>query len=205
MRDESHREDVAETADTETADAAGPGETIDAVDDGGAAASGHEITEPAGDRDPEEELGDLRDRHLRLAAEFDNYRRRTRRELLERGEASRAGLARKLLEIVDDLQRVADTPCDPELHEAMHEGVGLIARKLLKSLSDEGVEPLSPLGERFDPNYHEAVLLATTDDPELDEVVSQVLLTGYRLGDRLLRAAQVIVYRHEEEDGEQGA
>lgn len=148
--------------------------------------------------DPAEELEILRDRHLRLAAEFDNFRRRTRRELLQAGEASKAELAGHLLEIIDDLTRVAETPCDPEQHQAMHDGVGLIARKLRKTLADAGMEPVNPLGERFDPNFHEAVILTPTDDPGQDELVSQVLLVGYRLGDRLLRPAQVAVYRHEE-------
>jgi len=147
--------------------------------------------------DPAEELEILRDRHLRLAAEFDNYRRRTRRELMQTGEASKAELAAHLLEIIDDLTRVAETPCDPEQHQAMHDGVGLIARKLTKTLADAGMEPVNPLGERFDPNVHEAVILTPTDDPEQDELVSQVLLIGYRLGDRLLRPAQVAVYRHD--------
>jgi len=148
---------------------------------------------------PEEELEQLRDRHLRLAAEFDNYRRRTRREILEAGEAARADLARRLLEIVDDLLRVSDMPCDPEAHEALHQGVGLIARKLLKALGDVGMEIIDPAGERFDPNYHEALVVTATDDPEADETVSQVLLTGYRIGDRLLRPAQVAVFRYEPE------
>ncbi|MDX1392860.1 MAG: nucleotide exchange factor GrpE [Gemmatimonadota bacterium] len=155
---------------------------------------------PEEDLDAEEELELLRDRHLRLAAEFDNYRRRTRQELLASGEGARADLARRLLEIIDDLNRVAEAPCDPEQHQAMHDGVGLIARKLVKTLGDAGMEPVDPLGERFDPNFHEALILTPTDDPELDETVSQVLLTGYRLGDRLLRPAQVAVYRHEDEE-----
>jgi len=147
--------------------------------------------------DPELELEILRDRHLRLAAEFDNYRRRTRRELLHAGEASKAELASHLLEIIDDLTRVAEAPCDPEQHQAMHDGVGLIARKLTKTLADAGMEVVNPLGERFDPNFQEAVILTPTDEPEKDETVSQVLRVGYRLGDRLLRPAQVAVYRHE--------
>ena len=153
---------------------------------------------PDDDVEPEEELEILRDRHLRLAAEFDNYRRRTRKEMLEAGEAARADLARRLLEIVDDLTRVAEAPCDPEQHQAMHDGVGLIARKLVKTLGDVGMEAVNPIGEKFDPNFHEALVLTPTDDPEQDELVSQVMLTGYRLADRLLRAAQVAVYRHEE-------
>lgn len=158
-----------------------------------------EVTVKEEELEPEEELERLRDRHLRLAAEFDNYRRRTRREILEAGEAARADLARRLLEIVDDLQRVSDMPCDPEAHEALHQGVGLIGRKLLKALGDVGMETIDPAGERFDPNYHEALIVTATEDPEVDEIVSQVLLTGYRMGDRLLRPAQVAVFRHDPE------
>jgi molecular chaperone GrpE len=118
--------------------------------------------------------------------------------MLEAGEAARADLSRRLLEIIDDLTRVAEAPCDPEQHQAMHDGVGLIARKLLKTLGEVGMEPVNPEGERFDPNFHEALTLTPTDDPDLDEHVSHVMLIGYRLADRLLRAAQVAVYRYEE-------
>ncbi len=171
-------------------DEANPGDTPGHID---------EVAPPAEETlDPEAEFEALKDRHLRLAAEFENYRRRTRREMLEAGEAARAELARGLLEIIDDLTRVAEAPCDPEQHQAMHDGVGLIARKLVKTLSDAGMESVNPLGERFDPNYHEAIILTPTDDPDQDELVSQVLLTGYRVGDRLLRPAQVAVFRHDE-------
>lgn len=195
-------EDPDMRKDAETAFADGEEMEIDAGDgvEGGAAETpGHvdEVAVREDELEPEEELERLRDRHLRLAAEFDNYRRRTRREILEAGEAARADLARRLLEIIDDLQRVAEMPCDPEAHEALHQGVGLIGRKLLKALGDAGMEIIDPAGERFDPNYHEALIVTPTVDPEADETVSQVLLTGYRMGDRLLRPAQVAVFRHE--------
>lgn len=187
--------------DGDEAEARGTGTDSDNSNDDESDTPGHvdEIGAPPDeDVEPEEELEILRDRHLRLAAEFDNYRRRTRKEMLEAGEAARADLSRRLLETIDDLTRVAEAPCDPEQHQAMHDGVGLIARKLLKTLGDVGMEPVNPQGERFDPNFHEAIILTPTDDPDLDEHVSQVMLTGYRLADRLLRAAQVAVYRYEE-------
>ncbi|WP_419856833.1 nucleotide exchange factor GrpE [Candidatus Palauibacter irciniicola] len=155
--------------------------------------------ESAEDAGPEGELAALRDRHLRLAAEFDNFRRRTRRELGDEGERARADLAGKLLELMDDLQRVADTPLEGTTTEALHEGIGLVARKFAKILSDTGVEPVNPVDERFDPNLHDALMMTPTDDPEQDEFVSHVVLIGYRLGDRLLRPARVTVYRHEAE------
>lgn len=197
------KDEVTGLDDLEVEDVAAEGdEQAEAVTDDGAGETPGHVDEvappPEADLDPEAELEALKDRHLRLAAEFDNYRRRTRREMLEVGEASRADMARRLLEIIDDLTRVAEAPCDPEQHQAMHDGVGLIARKLVKTLSDAGMASVIPLGERFDPNFHEAIILTPTEDPEQDELVSQVLLTGYRLGDRLLRAAQVAVYRHDE-------
>ncbi|MCY3699831.1 MAG: nucleotide exchange factor GrpE [Gemmatimonadetes bacterium] len=158
-----------------------------------------EIRPPESGEDPGPagELAALQDRHLRLAAEFDNFRRRTRRELGDAGERARADLAGKLLELMDDLQRVADTPLEGTTTEALHEGIGLVARKFAKLLSDTGVEPVNPVNERFDPNLHDALMMTPTHDPEQDELVSHVVLIGYRLGDRLLRPARVTVYRHE--------
>ena len=167
-------------------------ETPGHVDEVGPPESGEDLG-------PAEELAALQDRHLRLAAEFDNFRRRTRGELGDAGERARAELAGKLLETMDDLQRVADTPLEGTTTEALHEGIGLVARKFAKVLSDNGVEPVNPVGERFDPNLHDALMMTPTNDPEQDELVSHVVLIGYRLGDRLLRPARVTVYRHEAE------
>ena len=163
-------------------------------------APGHidEVAAPAAEAEAAEKLAALHDRHLRLAAEFDNYRRRTRLELGEAGAGARAALAGTLLEVVDDLQRVAETPLDATTTEALHEGIGLVARKFAKVLADAGVEQVNPLGERFDPNFHDALMMTPTEDPEEDELVSHVVLVGYRLGDRLLRPARVTVFRHEE-------
>lgn len=157
------------------------------------------VAAPEEELDTEAELEQLRDRHLRLAAEFDNFRRRTRRELTEAGEIARADLAGRLLEVMDDLQRVADQPCDETTSEALHQGTEMVARKLTKTLTDAGMEQVNPVGERFDPNLHEALMMQPTDDPEQDEIVASVVLVGYQLGERLLRPARVTVYRHEEE------
>ena len=197
-------EDVRDASDAAAADAAADGDdtgtpeewleepdTPGHVDEVGAPPS-------EGEGDPEAELAALHDRHLRLAAEFDNFRRRTRRELGEAGEGARADLARRLLEVMDDLQRVAETPLDGTTTEALHEGIGLVARKFTKVLADVGVEQVNPLEERFDPNLHDALMMTPTDDPEQDELVSHVVLVGYRLGERLLRPARVTVFRHDE-------
>ncbi len=146
------------------------------------------------------ELEELRDRHLRLAAEFENYRRRTREELRQGRSAAHADLASRLLEVLDDLSRVAETPCEATTTEALHEGVGLVERKMMKVLTDAGMEAIQPEGETFDPNLHEALLMTPTDEPEKDDRVAQVFLTGYKFGDRLLRPARVAVFQFAEEE-----
>jgi molecular chaperone GrpE len=140
-----------------------------------------------------QELEDLKERHLRLAAEFENYRKRTRRELAEAGERGQASLVGKLLDALDDLGRVADIPIDSTTVEALHEGVALVERKLLKALNDAGLAVVEADGEPFDPNLHDALLSVPTSDPDEDDTVSQVVTTGYVFRDRLLRPAKVVV------------
>ena len=139
------------------------------------------------------ELEELRDRHLRLVAEFENYRKRTRREMLESADRAEGDLTGRLLEALDDLGRFADLEPEQTTAEALHEGVALVERKLLKVLHDAGLQVIDAQGARFDPNVHDALLSIPTEDPEEDDIVAQVILTGYLFGDRLLRPAQVVV------------
>lgn len=168
-------------------DAAGRPDSSAEIENSEATAISGEIREQL------EELEELKERHLRLAAEFENYRKRTRRELAEAGERGQAALVGRLLEALDDLGRVADTPVDSTTVEALHEGVALVERKLLKALGDAGLVAVEADGEPFDPNLHEALLSIPTSDPEEDDTVSQVVLTGYVFRDRLLRPAKVVV------------
>lgn len=152
------------------------------------------------------ELEELRDRHLRLAAEFENYRKRTRQELLKTRELGQAELAGRLLDALDDLARIAEAPADGTTVEALHQGVELVERKLLKELADAGLEPIDAAGKRFDPNEHEALSSVPTADPEQDEVVAEVFVPGYRFRDRLLRPARVVVKTYQSEaDGSSDA
>lgn len=194
------QESAEEPADPEGRDA---GEEPAAGDDSDAGSDADAISEEI--LEELQELEELRDRHLRLAAEFDNYRRRTRRELLQMREIAQADLAAQLLEVLDDLRRVAETPHETTTVEALDKGIELVERKLTKVLSDAGMEAIDPAGEPFDPNVHEALLRTPTDDPDEDELVDQVLLTGYRFGDRLLRPARVSVLKYDEDARDEGA
>lgn len=150
-----------------------------------------------------EELEALNDRHLRLAAEFDNYRRRTRREQSELSALIQAEFARRLLPTLDDLARVAATPSESTSVEALEKGMDLILRNLLKELGDAGLERIEALGSPFDPERHQAIMTAHTEEPELDGTVSRVLVDGYLFQGRLVRPAQVEVLSWEPAGGEE--
>lgn len=140
-----------------------------------------------------EELENLNDRYLRLAAEFENFRKRTQRERLELSTMARADLARRLLPTLDDLARVSQTPPETTTVEALDAGLDLILRNLRKELEEAGLTRVEALGARFDPEMHQALMTADTDDPDLDDTVSRVFVDGYVFGDRLVRPAQVEV------------
>jgi molecular chaperone GrpE len=135
----------------------------------------------------------LRDRHLRLAAEYDNFRKRVAKERTEAWARAQAELVARLAEPLDDLSRFARI--DPAETDAatMHEGVGLIERKLWKELAAAGVTRIDATGVAFDPHVHEAVTMQPAPGPEQDHTVGQVLQPGYKLRDILLRPARVVV------------
>lgn len=145
-----------------------------------------------------EELDELRDRHLRLAAEFENFRKRTRREMAEARERAQADLAGRLLDALDDLERVLESPADSTSAEALHEGIEMVHRKIRKELGEAGLSKMDARGERFDPEYHEALLTTPVDDPEDADMISRVLINGYTFGDRVLRPARVAVTKYAE-------
>lgn len=140
------------------------------------------------------ELEELRDRHLRLAAEYDNYRKRILREREEVRARVQADLMRLMLDALDDLGRVTDL--DPEQTGAQDviAGVELVERKLMKQLEAAGLTRIGELGDTFDPNEHEAVGADQTMEAGQDGTVSLVMQPGYRLGTLLVRPARVRVY-----------
>jgi molecular chaperone GrpE len=145
----------------------------------------------------EREIDHLNDRHLRLAAEFENYRKRVRAEKRETWARAQADLVRRLVDSVDDLQRVA--LLDPETASVQDivEGVDLVERKLLRALADAGLEVLDPAGEDFDPNVMEAVMTAPASSEDEDDTVDMVLQRGYLLEGHLVRPARVSVRKHD--------
>ena len=130
------------------------------------------------------------DRLLRLAAEFDNYKKRAAREREQYVVLANERLVKELLPILDDLERALDAA---EQHEEaqLEEGVRLVHRSLAQLLARNGVSAIETEG-KFDPHVHEALLTQPAEDKE-SGVVLDVIQKGYKLGDRVVRPARVIV------------
>jgi molecular chaperone GrpE len=141
----------------------------------------------------EPESGTERDRYLRLAAEYDNYRKRSAKERQDAGARAQADLVRQLVEALDDVARFAHV--DPATTDAgtIVQGVDMVEKKLLKALGNAGLEVINPVGETFDPALHEAVATEPTSAREDDHVVSRVYQPGYIFKSQLLRPARVVV------------
>ena len=149
------------------------------------------------DDDPEARLAALaaeRDEYLnhyrRIAAEFDNYRKRIARE--QEGLVARATerLVVELLPVLDDLER-AVSAFDDHDKDKVAEGVALVHRALRTLLEKEGIVEIAPLGEPFDPHRHEALLQQPSDEPE--GTVIDLVQKGFQLGERVVRPARVVV------------
>ncbi len=141
-----------------------------------------------------EELETLNDRHLRLAAEFNNFRRRSEQERLGAWARAQADLVQTLLDVLDDLHRVAELDLESATVDAIMEGIDLVERKFVRVLEDSGVEMIDPAGEPFDPERMEAMLRVPVESEEQADTVAQVFQKGYTLKGILIRPARVSVH-----------
>jgi molecular chaperone GrpE len=167
--------------------------------DGAGADESDDVTSPGGQADDgaARELEATRDRYLRLAAEFDNYRKRTERERTENTTRAQAQLVERLLDAIDDLQRVAHLDAEKTSASSVLEGVQMVERKLLRILEGAGLEILEAEGKPFDPEVHEAIATAPAEQGDQDDTVSDVFQKGYLFKGTLIRPARVRVYKHE--------
>jgi molecular chaperone GrpE len=141
----------------------------------------------------ESDLAELKDRHLRLAAEFDNYRKRSTRERAELADRAQASFISKLLDVLDDLDRLVASDAGTPL-PTLREGLSAVDRKLWKQLEESGVERIDPAGAAFDPALHEAVSTTPARERSQDQTVSATFQPGYRFKGTLVRPARVQVY-----------
>ena len=141
------------------------------------------------------EASEATERMLRLQADWDNYRRRTAAERLAEKERAAEKLVTNLLPVIDDIERAIEhagvTEGDTQFQQFV-DGVSAVHAKMLGVLEKEGVEPIDPVGEPFEPLAHQAVG-RVEDKDAFDETVAQVYQKGYKMGDKVIRTAMVTV------------
>jgi len=167
----------------------------DKVDAAAQPETGGELVEPAEGavQRLEGQVAELTDRHLRLAAEYDNFRKRT---IKERGESwikAQADMLARLVDALDDLTRFGHADLTQTDAKTLRDAIDLVERKVWKELEALGVSRINQAGVQFDPQVHEAVSTKPAANPSQDHTVGAVLQSGYRLKDLLIRPARVEV------------
>ncbi|MDR2534365.1 MAG: nucleotide exchange factor GrpE [Tannerellaceae bacterium] len=143
--------------------------------------------------DPAQKLEELNDAHLRLRAEFDNYRKRTLREKAELIKSGGEASLTALLPVIDDLERALANIRKAEDVESVKEGVELIYNKFAAYLSQQGVKPIEAAGLAFDADKFEAIAIIPAPEAEMKGKVIDCVQTGYTLYDKIIRHAKVVV------------
>ena len=140
-----------------------------------------------------QQLDEQKEKYLRLAAEYDNYRRRTVKERQESQWRGQADMLKGLIDPLDDIGRFAHV--DPAITDSktLVDGVAMVEKKLNKTLAGHGMEIINPDGHPFDPALHEAVMTEPAAIPEEDHLVSRTFQVGYLFNGQLLRPARVVV------------
>lgn len=139
------------------------------------------------------ELAELKDKYLRLYADFENFRRRTAKEKLELIGNANEGVLQALIPVVDDFERAMQSMETAEDVSAVKEGVSLIYNKLFKTLESKGLKPMISKGEPFNADLHESVTQFPAPSEDLKGKVIDEVEKGYYLNDKVIRFAKVIV------------
>lgn len=140
-----------------------------------------------------QELNEVKDKHLRLYSEFENYRRRTAKERLNLINSANADLMLALLPILDDFERAREAAENSESNTDL-EGMNLIYQKLMTELKNKGLKPMEdPEGKSFDAEIHEAISQAPAPQKKLKNRIVHVIEKGYYLNDKVLRHAKVVI------------
>ena len=193
--DDKHRTEAAEQGPTVDLEPS----TVDASSQETAPAdpsSGTAVAEPLEQaiQRLEREGAEWKDRALRSAADLDNFRKRASREREEQYGRGQSEAFARIVDVIDDLARVAHLDPATSTAPALHEGMLQIERKFMKLLETAGLERVDPAGQPFDPNVAEAVMTLPAPSAEQDHVVGAVYQHGYKFRGMLLRPARVAVF-----------
>lgn len=143
--------------------------------------------------DLQKQLSELKDSHLRLMAEYDNFRKRTIKEKADLIKTGGERVLTHFLEVLDDFDRAKEHIKEDSSPAAVLEGIELIHKKLVSVMKSQGVSEIGSIGQVFDPDIHEAVAMVPTEDPEQKGVVVDCIKKGYQLHDKVIRHPKVVV------------
>jgi len=149
------------------------------------------------------EAARMKDAWIRSAADFDNFRKRTRKELEDARRSGREDLLRAVLPVFDNLERAIQSALRSKDVKAVAEGLSMVQRQFVEALGREGIARVPTVGVPFDPSVHEAIQQVETADHAPGTVLAEVQ-PGYMQGDRLMRAAMVVVAKAKGADGGSG-
>lgn len=185
-KEQEQKENVqGQAPETEIENAQAEGETADTAE------------AEAEEKDPlaeaQEQLAALNDKYLRLAAEFDNFRKRTIKEKADLILTGGEKVLSALLPVLDDLERARDNMQKATDVESLREGVEMIIGKLDKTLAAQGLKRMEPIGTLFDTDFHEAIAMVPVPEDEQKGHVIDCVQTGYLLGEKVVRHAKVVV------------
>lgn len=138
-------------------------------------------------------VAELNDKYLRLAAEYDNYKRRTAQEKIQIYTNSVAEVIEKILPFVDNMARATAVEVTSDDAKQLLEGIRLVERQFLETLTNIGVEEIKAEGEKFDPNLHNAVMHVDDESIEGEEIVVEEFIKGYTYKDKVIRHSTVKV------------
>ncbi|MBL0309858.1 MAG: nucleotide exchange factor GrpE [Bacteroidetes bacterium] len=139
------------------------------------------------------ELDELRDKYVRLYADFDNHRKRTAKEKLEFMLVASKDVINEMLPVIDDFERALKALAQSKDTTALMEGMNLIYQKLINNLASKGLKPMESIGKEFNVEMHEAITEIPVSTPEQEGKVVDEVEKGYYLNDKIIRFAKVIV------------
>ena len=187
-----HTEHKVEEQQAAAAAAEAPQEEVEEVQEEAAAQAEEQPAEAPAD-DLQDKLAEANDRYLRLAAEFDNYRRRSAKERMDLISLANENLVKDMLPIIDDFERALAAIKDSDDTDSAKEGVELIYNKLVAFLKKNGVKEIEAVGKDFDTDFHEAVAQFPVEDKEKKNKVIDVTQKGYTMGEKVIRYAKVVI------------
>ena len=145
------------------------------------------------EKELESKLKEQHDKYLRLAAEFDNYRKRTMKERIELTQYVSTELITRILPVIDDFERAIDSMRSTQDIDVVRQGIELIYNKFKDYLNQQGVKEIDALNQEFNTDYHDAVTKFPVQENELKGKVIEVIHKGYTLNDKVIRYSKVVV------------